>query len=370
MMTSNALSIWGQLVPLTASEAEQMLQSHIPAWKLRMDGVVLAANPTALWLWGALAPHGTRTQSAVIGQSVFTIIARNLNRIPVRQNRTFFAAKFRIEHFTLGDDPASPLAEARKRDAELQRLYEHTDRANLADVWDFVLKIRDPEDSGGEHFLTFRASVRPIASETGQPLGFLARYQPYGDASVVLDRVYEVLGRQLDKQVHYRRASGVRRSSKHVDMSEDLGAQAAMMDQSSGAKVDVRDPELQWRGFLGPVLTENDVQRRLMLPDSRLVNSLRDAKHLLALHTKDGQLIYPAFQFTHDAGPHPIISSVLRTFAEVFEQEGSAEFMAASWLQTPQDEFGGETPMHWLEHGGTPESVIDAARMTADRFAH
>ena len=119
-----------------------------------------------------------------------------------------------------------------------------------------------------------------------------------------------------------------------------------------------------WRDLLGPLLSSEDVQRLLGTQTRQEFNALVRQKRLLALPTKRG-VVFPAFQFTSDGTPHPAIATVV----DILADRVATPYTIASWLKSPKDDLGGETPMRWLELERDPERVIAAAQVTAARLA-
>jgi hypothetical protein len=94
------------------------------------------------------------------------------------------------------------------------------------------------------------------------------------------------------------------------------------------------------------------------------VHDLARRKRLLALPTKGGKLIYPAFQFS---GGHTL--SGLHHLRAELDSSGVSPWTQASWFVTPQDELDGQTPVTFLSREVVDERVLNAARRAAARLA-
>lgn len=138
-------------------------------------------------------------------------------------------------------------------------------------------------------------------------------------------------------------------------VQEHLGRRAALLATS----------ELTWDDHLGPMYEWNDVAAVLGTVGTRQgVNDLARRKRLLALPTKGGKLLYPAFQFSGGR----MLSGLHQLLAEL-DSSGVSPWTQASWFVTPQDELDGETPAAFLSRHAVDERVIHAARRAAVRLA-
>jgi hypothetical protein len=119
--------------------------------------------------------------------------------------------------------------------------------------------------------------------------------------------------------------------------------------------------ELTWDDHLGAKYEWNDIATAPGIVDTR---QSVDDQRLLALPTKGGKLLYPAFQFS-DGRTLPGLHQVLA----VLESSGVSPWTQASWFVTPQDELDGETPAAFLSRDAVAERAGDAARRAAARLA-
>jgi hypothetical protein len=138
-------------------------------------------------------------------------------------------------------------------------------------------------------------------------------------------------------------------------VQEQLGRRAALLATS----------ELTWDDHLGPLYEWNDVAAVLGTVGTRQgIHDLARRKRLLALPTKSGKLLYPAFQFSGGralSGLHELLA--------VLDESGVSPWTQASWFVTPQEEIDGETPAAFLSRKSVDERVMDAARRAATRLA-
>jgi hypothetical protein len=131
----------------------------------------------------------------------------------------------------------------------------------------------------------------------------------------------------------------------------ELGRKAAMLATA----------DLQWTEHLGPLVGWRDVADLLKSVRTRQgVHDLARRGRLLALPTKEGQRLYPLFQF-RDGRPLPELPRIV----EAFGKTGISPWTLASWMVTPQRPLEGASPLEWLKRGGSPETVIEAARRSA-----
>lgn len=129
--------------------------------------------------------------------------------------------------------------------------------------------------------------------------------------------------------------------------------------------VPISAAEAAWRQELGDLLNEDEVRHRLRVADRRTVTARSRRGELLALDTKDGRRLYPAFQFRDDGQPFPILTKVLAAF------RGAAEslFTVAAWLVSPNSLLEQKSPAAWMRHEGDAALLLEAARRTAARLA-
>jgi len=121
-----------------------------------------------------------------------------------------------------------------------------------------------------------------------------------------------------------------------------------------------------WRKKLGPYLTSKEVQELIGVGTRQAVSDLAKRRRLLALTTKNGRVVYPAFQFSPSGRPYPVLPRVLG----LLEKAAVDPYTIASWLTTPQTLLENETPARWLRSGRDPKLVVEAARRKAGQVGH
>jgi hypothetical protein len=182
--------------PLSAEEADQLLASPRPVWRLRLDGTLTRANLLALWIWGAPL-HG---QDVVVddfrGRTVFDVFALNAEsgRLPIDVNRTFWIAKFRVESFVLGEHPA--LRRLRASHPTLREYYAIASTRALgdADNWTYVLVLGPPSGMiDPRRVVRFRTSISVVRDATGTPVGYLGDYEPLGQTDGLIQEMHRKL---------------------------------------------------------------------------------------------------------------------------------------------------------------------------------
>jgi hypothetical protein len=105
-----------------------------------------------------------------------------------------------------------------------------------------------------------------------------------------------------------------------------------------------------WSAHLGPVYDVAGVMSILGVTKQAV-----SKRHLLALTTGSGRVVYPAFQFT-SSGVVPGLPAVLALVPDSLV----SPWTVASWLITPAVELAGSTPIAVLTSGETA-AVLDLA---------
>ena len=106
--------------------------------------------------------------------------------------------------------------------------------------------------------------------------------------------------------------------------------------------------------LVGPTLTEADVATLLR----RSQVSIRRDPRLLRISDRSGRSCYPVFQF-YGSSLLPGLADILAVLLGAL-----APLSIASWLTTPQAQFGRVSPVVLLR-GRTPDAVLAAARRLA-----
>jgi hypothetical protein len=146
-----------------------------------------------------------------------------------------------------------------------------------------------------------------------------------------------------------------------IDMEDRLGSPTEAAERLA-ALVPRVSP---WSAAIGPVYTQPQV-RMLTGAGSRQALADRVARRtLLGLHTSDGHVVYPVFQFTG--------SQVLPGLNKVLQAVGDSVdgWTLASWLRARQPGLDGKTIIeHLMLKGGADEKILDVTRNAVARWSH
>ena len=117
-----------------------------------------------------------------------------------------------------------------------------------------------------------------------------------------------------------------------------------------------------WNDVTGPVYADAQVEKLLRL-DSQGVASRVEGKTLLGLHTEDGKVVYPTFQF--------VDSDVIHGLPEVLELTVGRvdDWTLTSWLVAKQPSLGQSIIEHLRACGAADERVLSVARHAAERWS-
>lgn len=145
------------------------LRDPYPTWLLDPSGVIQAANLMAFWLWGALTLAESEEPiepDALLGASIFDVLAGNLERIPLYQNIEFYVKQAALVKFIDAGQESPPYAAfiaAMKAEPTRARFYEHT-LPNPDREWEYLLRIASP---GIDELLEFQVTHYRIAGDIG-----------------------------------------------------------------------------------------------------------------------------------------------------------------------------------------------------------
>lgn len=363
---TDALALWNSLDDsyLEPSDVERSLTSPFdPVWQMDQNGIVTAVNSLALWLWGA--PHVARgiDSLSVLGESFFVVVARNEGRIPntketLATRTEFWAAVFRLEHH-FSAHLASPLAVVRAAQPSLQRLYQNLDMDDLDHVSVFPMTLVSPSSSE-EPNLRFEVMISGIISDD-HPAGFLVQCgASNNNTSFILEKWYNILtygGNDKDNYVRYLNdGGGVTHGTK---MKEKDTSQVPSQSEEGDT----------WRNLLGPLLNYRQVEQVLKPAYGESIRDLVGKRRLIALPTREGEVVYPGFQFTSEGQVLNEVGSVLRAFSEAIGDEEILQYTTASWFKSGQRYLEGMTPMQWIEQKRSPRRLKEAANITAAHLA-
>lgn len=119
-----------------------------------------------------------------------------------------------------------------------------------------------------------------------------------------------------------------------------------------------------WGPAVGPVYLTEQVRALLGGVSRQALADRAKRGTLLALKTRDGATVYPAWQLTTDGQVLPGLAEVLRLFAADEHGEVVDGWTLASWLRTPLPELDGDSVTDRLRAGD-----VAAARQAAARAA-
>lgn len=139
-----------------------------------------------------------------------------------------------------------------------------------------------------------------------------------------------------------------------LEDAEEAGRRAALITASDQV----------WRDQLGPLYSTRQVSV-LMGNTKQAVSELTRRRRLLALPSRQGPPLYPAFQFGRDGRPLAGIAEVI----EILEPVVATPFTIASFLSTAQAALEAETPARWLRRRRPLEPVLATARRQAARLS-
>lgn len=138
------------------------------------------------------------------------------------------------------------------------------------------------------------------------------------------------------------------------------------MPEKTKGWLDNQEASIQelWIQALGPLLDIEETRQLLHLEGACEVIALQLQDLILALGSF-GQNRYPALQFSPAGKLYPEVARVLEIFSGVVE----TPYTIASWFVSPQDLLEDKTPAAWLQAGGDPTLLFEAARRDAWRLA-
>jgi hypothetical protein len=173
------------------SLGQAALQDPYPAWFVDTRGVIYAANLMAFWLWDTLRPGEPMRPDALLGNSIFNVLADNIGRIPVDENVEFFTKRSAIVK-RLYARSKSPLytsfIAAMKANPRLTQIYESA--TLTADrKWEYPLRILHPGQRTSPALLELQVTNFCLEGDNGA----LAVYVPTSATSPVIEAQYSLL---------------------------------------------------------------------------------------------------------------------------------------------------------------------------------
>lgn len=141
------------------------------------------------------------------------------------------------------------------------------------------------------------------------------------------------------------------------DLEERLGPP----DEVAQRIYDLLPRRSPWADVVGPVYRTGQVEELLGCSRQAVADRVK-RRTLLALQTRDRQLVYPAFQFTGNRVVDGL-SAVLKVVGDSVD-----DWTLASWLRAPQPSLGTDVITTLARSGATPE-VISVTRAAAERWS-
>ncbi|MHB8452780.1 MAG: hypothetical protein ACYDAQ_20350 [Mycobacteriales bacterium] len=118
-----------------------------------------------------------------------------------------------------------------------------------------------------------------------------------------------------------------------------------------------------WDEQVGPFYDTSGLRIFLGVTKQAIADRVR-RRTLLAVVRREGQVLYPAFQF-RGREMVPGLNEVLAVFREV-RVDG---WVVAAWLTTPAARLGWTTPVGWLSGDGAVPTDVGLAADAAGRWA-
>lgn len=144
------------------------------------------------------------------------------------------------------------------------------------------------------------------------------------------------------------------------DSSEDEGRSAETRR--------AREVVASWEAQLGKLLTGREFVSRCpaLADEHELSDAVADGR-VIELRLSDGEhRVYPASQIDAWGQLLPDLAEILTIFKR---RADAGRWMIASWLTSPQHDFGGATPTQWLrQHGGLDVHLRLLTTVTATRW--
>lgn len=112
-----------------------------------------------------------------------------------------------------------------------------------------------------------------------------------------------------------------------------------------------------WEAHLGPFYDVEGVRRLLSSGSDNLITRQAVSKRngLLALTTRSGKVVYPAFQFDDT-----LLTQGTAAVVELLPETLVSPWSVASWLMSPEPGLNGCRPVDVMKEGGL-DRVLDAA---------
>ncbi len=195
------------------------LQDPCPACFLDPHGVITVANLLAFWLWNALTPGEPVRPETLLGTNIFTILAHNMERMPVDLNiEAFTKGSAQVKHAVRSKLSAeyAPFVEAMKAHPGLAYIYENAS-AHPENEWEYPVWITAPGKNQGNTLLKFLVTNYRLEGNSG----FLVTYMPDAATLQTIEEQYSVLMRDYGAQ-KYLVASDIDRIQEQTTSRSDF----------------------------------------------------------------------------------------------------------------------------------------------------
>jgi len=175
------------------SLGQAALRDPYPAFLVDLRGVIYAANLMAFWLWDAIEYGKSIRTDPLLGTSIFTMLADNLERIPAEQNIEFYTKRSGVvkrmdARLELSSSLYAPFVAAMNAHPRLAQIYEHA-TLNPDREWEYLLRITPPGLKGTGQLLEFQVTNFRLEGDAG----FLVIYSPAGTALPIVEEQYSLL---------------------------------------------------------------------------------------------------------------------------------------------------------------------------------
>lgn len=211
-MSNNSLIdlLWPGYPRVTEEQAYQWLGSPYPAWQFTPEGMVTTANLMAFWLWRAIDIKSHEVQPKhVLKVSVFDVVARNLDYIPVTENEVFFkkivwdAKRIGQQLGRAGRNSTAAFISAMQSDQQRREIYEEVilfDEAHRSSgrerEREYPLRIVTPPNGDKpKDLLPFTIAQAVVCGQKGCS-GLVSRARSTAESRALIRQEYRKLTRQ------------------------------------------------------------------------------------------------------------------------------------------------------------------------------
>jgi hypothetical protein len=149
-------------------------------------------------------------------------------------------------------------------------------------------------------------------------------------------------------------ALGLGEGETELDDPAALGRRAALLAAS----------DVLWERHLGPLLSTKQVRELMGIGSRQAISERVKRRRLLAVPGRDGNPVFPAFQFTGAGRPLPALGAIL----DIFRDAAASPYTVSSWFVTPEPLLDEEAPAAWLREAGAPDLALEAATRYGERL--